>query len=158
MEENMKKFYLQLLVVLSVLVSGITTAYGHCEIPCGIYNDRMRIKMIMEHIDTIEKSMNQIIELEKADHSHANQLVRWVVNKDDHAQKIQDIVARYFMTQRISPGTEKYSEKLAALHKMLIYAMKCKQTTDSKNVEKLREQVKIFEALYFKPETSDKKE
>ena len=53
------------------------------------------------------------------------------------------------MTQRIKPDQKKYSEKLIALHKMLIAAMKCKQTTDLANVEALRAHLKEFEALYF---------
>ncbi|MDY6953871.1 MAG: superoxide dismutase [Ni], partial [Thermodesulfobacteriota bacterium] len=38
----------------------VSYASAHCEIPCGIYDDQMRIDMIAEHITTIEKSMKQI--------------------------------------------------------------------------------------------------
>jgi len=27
--------------------------YAHCEIPCGIYDDSLRIELIKEHIGTI---------------------------------------------------------------------------------------------------------
>ena len=37
-----------------------STIYGHCEIPCGIYDDSLRVAMIKEHINTVEKSMKQI--------------------------------------------------------------------------------------------------
>ena len=37
---------------------------AHCEIPCGIYDDAMRVKMIREDLDTIEKSMNEILKLQ----------------------------------------------------------------------------------------------
>jgi nickel superoxide dismutase len=53
------------------------------------------------------------------------------------------------MTQRIKPDQKKYSEKLTLLHKILLDAMKCKQTTDLANVEALRKHLKEFEALYF---------
>jgi nickel superoxide dismutase len=53
------------------------------------------------------------------------------------------------MTQRIKPDAKKYSEKLAVLHKMLIYAMKCKQSTDVVHVNTLRSLTKEFEILYF---------
>ena len=36
---------------------------SHCEIPCGIYDDAMRIRMMAEDIATIEKSMREIHEL-----------------------------------------------------------------------------------------------
>ena len=40
------------------------------------------------------------------------------------------------MTQRIKPGDKQYPEKLAALHQLMVAAMKCKQTADPANVEK----------------------
>ena len=126
-----------------------TLAAGHCEIPCGIYDDALRVKQIAEHVGTIEKSMKQIIDLSKENPINYNQLVRWVSNKEAHADEIQHIVTRYFMTQRIKPDAKQYAEKLAALHEMLIYAMKCKQTTDFENVNKLRSSLKAFEVLYF---------
>ena len=30
-------------------------AHSHCEIPCGIYHDHMRIELLNEHVATIEK-------------------------------------------------------------------------------------------------------
>ncbi|MFB0533245.1 MAG: superoxide dismutase [Ni], partial [Desulfatiglandales bacterium] len=69
--------------------------------------------------------------------------------KEEHATKIQHIVSQYFMTQRIKPDAKNYSEKLAVLHKMLVYAMKCKQTTDLTHIATLRSLLKEFETLYF---------
>jgi nickel superoxide dismutase len=121
---------------------------AHCEIPCGIYDDELRAKLITEHAGTIEKSMKQIMSLSK-DPANSNQLVRWVNNKETHATEIQHIVSQYFMTQRIKPGQEKYTEKLTVLHQMLLAAMKCKQTTDVSHVNNLRTLLKKFEVLYF---------
>ena len=146
----MKKvsFNLTVLLVSLFLYSGIV--YAHCEIPCGIYDDEMRIKMISEHIQTIEKSMNEIDKLENAGLSHhSNQLVRWIMNKEDHANQLQEIVTQYFMTQRIKFDTKDYDKKLNLLHHMLVYAMKCKQTTDLENVEALKKLVKEFSDSYF---------
>ncbi|EFK08543.1 nickel-containing superoxide dismutase [delta proteobacterium NaphS2] len=134
--------------ILLVLFSAGTAA-AHCEIPCGIYDDHMRIHMISEHITTIEKSMNQIVALQKETPINYNQLVRWIVNKEDHADQLQEIVSQYFMTQRIKTDRKNYAKELSLLHQMLVYAMKCKQTTDLTNTEKLRSLVKQFEDLYF---------
>ena len=139
----------QVLLVLSIVFFVVSYASAHCEIPCGIYDDQMRIKMIDEHITTIEKSMKQIIELAGQKPSNHNQISRWVINKEDHAKELQHIVTQYFMTQRIKFDTEKYSEKLALLHKLLVYAMKCKQTTDVSHIAKLRSVLKEFQGLYF---------
>ena len=146
----MKKILLQIIVGCFFIFILSIQAYAHCEIPCGIYDDEMRIKIINEHIVTVEKSMKQIIELEKEKHHNSNQLVRWIMNKEHHADEIQEIVTQYFMTQRIKLDTENYEKKLGLLHQMLIYSMKCKQTTDLTNITKLKSIVDDFEALYLK--------
>ena len=139
------------LLSLTALVCALAaSARAHCEIPCGIYTDSMRIDMILEDCQTIEKSMAQIKALSGG--SDGNQLVRWVTNKDEHASKIQAIVSQYFLTQRIKPGAEAYQLKLELLHGMLIEAMKCKQTTDPAHVAALRELTAAFKLAYFGPE------
>jgi len=124
-------------------------AAAHCEIPCGIYDDEMRVNMIAEHITTIEKSTKKIVELSGQKPINYNQLVRWVSNKEHHANELQHIVTQYFMTQRIKLDTKDYAKKLGVLHKMLIYAMKCKQTTDLSHISTLRSLLKEFQGLYF---------
>jgi nickel superoxide dismutase len=136
-----------LTLALGVFVAG--NAWAHCEIPCGIYDDHMRIHMIEEHITTIEKSMQQIVELSGQSPVNYNQVVRWVTNKERHADELQHIVSQYFMTQRIKPDQKDYEKKLTVLHKMLLAAMKCKQTTDLTHVNELRSLTKEFEGLYF---------
>ena len=145
----MKKLFLTILAALLPLSVAISTVSAHCEIPCGIYDDQLRTQLIAEHATTIEKSIKQILELSKASPTNYNQLVRWVSNKENHATEIQHIVSQYFMTQRLKPDQEKYSEKLILLHKMLIAAMQCKQTTDLSPVSALRTHLKEFELLYF---------
>ena len=145
----MKKLCLQILAAVFCFFMYANTVSAHCEIPCGIYDDPMRITMLSEHIATIEKSMNQIMEIEKEKGHNANQLIRWVTNKENHANELQEIVTQYFMTQRIKFDAKAYDKKIVLLHQMLVYAMKCKQTTDLENIRKLREALKNFETLYF---------
>ncbi|MGD8372821.1 MAG: superoxide dismutase [Ni] [Syntrophobacterales bacterium] len=145
----MKTKYLVLILTLSMVAFGAGEVSAHCEIPCGIYDDQLRADLIAEHATTIEKSMKKIVELGKQNPLNYNQLVRWVSNKEKHATEVQHIVTQYFMTQRIKPDAEKYSEKLTVLHRMLIAAMQCKQTTDLSNVNTLRSLLKEFEILYF---------
>ena len=139
--------------VLSLVLPGIlllvSLAAAHCEIPCGIYDDQMRIEMLREHITTIEKSMNQVILLEKDANRKANQLTRWVMNKEQHADELQEIVSQYFMTQRLTPDSKNYASKLQLLHEMLLAGMKSKQTTDLGQVKRLRGLVDMFEKAYF---------
>ncbi len=139
-----------IMIVLTAALAFDQTARAHCEIPCGIYDDRARVQLIAEHIGTIEKSIKQVLDLQQAEQVKYNQLVRWIVNKENHATEIQTIVSQYFMTQRIKPDTEQYARKIAVLHQMLITAMKCKQTTELKYVAELRELLQTFDQLYFK--------
>jgi len=141
---------------LLLTVIFISKIFSHCQIPCGIYDDPMRISMIKEHITTIEKSMNEITALSKEGDKNYNQIVRWVVNKEAHADELSEIVTFYFMTQRLKPVEQKnsneykeYLKKLTLLHEMLIYAMKAKQTTDLANIEKLRSLTEDFSKVYF---------
>lgn len=143
----MKKQLSVLFVLCSSLFLFAANVFAHCEIPCGIYDDEARMTLIEEHAATIEKSMTKIVELEKG--GNGNQLVRWVTNKEHHANELQHIVTQYFMTQRIKFDTPDYDKKLAALHKILVYAMKCKQTVDPANVEMLRKAAEEFHQLYF---------
>lgn len=145
--------------LLGAMVVFSSVASAHCQIPCGIYDDEMRFDMIAEDVTTIERSMNQIIELEKNPSRNLNQIVRWVNNKDEHADKLAEIVSYYFLAQRIKPTDETNEEayqacahKLALLHQILVHAMKAKQTTDLAHVEALRTLLDEFRKAYFGPE------
>jgi nickel superoxide dismutase len=120
------------------------TVWAHCQIPCGIYDDQMRIHMMEEHVTTIEKSMTMITAGQDQ-----NQTVRWVMNKEEHADQLTEIVTYYFLAQRIKPEMDHYEENLKTLHQLIIYSMKAKQTTDLKNVEKLKELIHAFEHTYI---------
>ena len=152
----MKKPVFSAVITAAVLLGFAHPAFSHCEVPCGIYGDEVRFYIIEEHINTIEKSMKMIVELSKEQNKNYNQLVRWINNKEQHANYIQDVVGQYFMTQRIKPADEedaqkykKYVEKITLLHKMLICSMKAKQTTDLVNAEELRILLTSFRTAYF---------
>jgi nickel superoxide dismutase len=148
-EGNMEKRCFQFMIMILCIFFATFKAFAHCEVPCGIYDDKARITMISEHITTIEKSMKEIVVLQDSKPIDYNQLVRWIANKDKHADELQHIVSQYFLTQRIKPDSEKYGEKLVLLHKMLVDSMKCKQTTDIAHVASLRNLLKEFQTLYF---------
>ena len=151
----MKKSFLFLsLFLISFAFS--KSMLAHCEVPCGIYNDELRVELIKEHIQTIEKAMNQITELQSAETVNYNQLVRWINTKEFHANLIQEIAEQYFLTQRVKfadPADEenykKYVTQLATLHQLIVYAMKAKQSTDLLQVENMRKSLIDFEEAYF---------
>jgi nickel superoxide dismutase len=147
---------LRILVATTVLTAVTGLAGAHCQIPCGIYDDELRVQLMEEHVTTIEKSMRQIVELGSAEAHNPNQLVRWVVNKEQHAQELQDIVTAYFMAQRIKvpdamegDAWTEYVTRLTLLHRIQVEAMKAKQTTDLAHVEALRGLIAKFRTAYF---------
>lgn len=151
----MKKIML-LSAAVVLLAAAARPALSHCEVPCGIYDDEMRIQMIREHITTIEKAMQQITALSAESPVNYNQLIRWTTNKEKHAEELQHIVQQYFMTQRIKPAHAEdgsldkgYVDKLTTLHMMMVHAMKAKQSTDLEQIGRLRELTDRFNKLYF---------
>ena len=151
MKQCMKYLFLAV-----ITASAGTYVFSHCEVPCGIYDDALRAKLIMEHISTIEKSMQQINTLAKEADKNYNQIVRWINNKEHHAGEIQHIASQYFITQRIKitdPADQakyqKYLKELSLLHEIIVYAMKCKQTTDEANTAALTKALKAFNLSYF---------
>ena len=146
------------IVFLSCIASIV---YSHCEIPCGIYDDPMRFDMMAENIKTIEKAMLQINQLEGDSGHNSNQIVRWIINKEHHADQLCEVVTQYFLKQRIKPVWDeqnaeyaKYTRQLVLLHKLMVYSMKCKQTTDLENVSRLRESLEQFKKTYLGKESS----
>ncbi len=141
--------------VVALVGLAASTAHSHCQIPCGIYDDDARLAAIAEHTGTVEKAMLKIQEIGAARKPDHNQLVRWTLNKEKHADEIAEIVTYYFMTQRIKPADPsdkaaqaKYVEKLTLLHKMLVAAMKAKQTTDTQHTKQLSKLLDEFAHAY----------
>jgi len=143
-------------ILVCLLAATASTVWAHCQVPCGIYNDPARLVLMEENVTTIEKSMKQIQELTTAKKANVNQAVRWVLNKEQHADELMDIVTYYFLTQRIKPADPsdkkayaKYLHELTLLHGMMVHAMKAKQTTDVEHCNALRKLIGEFRQSYL---------
>lgn len=141
----MKKY-----LVLLTLLLNIGLLYPHCQVPCGIYDDAVRIVTIKEDFTTISKAMVEIKTLSaKNDPQSLNQLNRWIVTKEEHATNIQKVVSDYFLTQRVKSKNKNYDRHLRFLHELLVSAMKCKQTVESKNIDNGLKSLDNFVDIYF---------
>ena len=141
-------------LIYTLLIPVVTIqsiALSHCQVPCGIYDDALRIVQIKEDFKTISKAMDQITQLyEKSDPLSHNQLNRWVMTKEQHARNIQIIVSEYFLTQRVKTDkSQKYIDQTTTLQQMLVATMKCKQTVNYSNVNHGVELVDKFVGYYF---------
>jgi nickel superoxide dismutase len=132
----------------SLLLLAATLASGHCQIPCGIYGDDTRFTLLLQNAATIRKSAASIDELAEKDPLNHNQIVRWVNNKEKHADEIIDICANYFLAQRIKDGQEAYDAKLKLIHGIIVAAMKTKQSLESENIDTLEANIKAFQVVY----------
>ena len=143
----MKKIFITILTI-SLLSNNLVLA--HCQIPCGIYNDALRIITMKENFQTIKKSMDQIEKLSSlSDPLSKNQTTRWINTKESHAQDIQVIISEYFLTQRIKESDKEYTKKLEHLHKLLVIAMKCKQTINISYTDQASFLIDDFSRIYF---------
>jgi nickel superoxide dismutase len=151
---TMKRRHLLFLALTVIAVGPVRQLAAHCEVPCGIYGDQRRFEELLEDQMTIAKAITSINDLaSKGDALSHNQLARWVVTKESHATNIQHIIAQYFMTQRIKPGTDDatqqaYVKKLTAAHAVMVAAMKSKQTVDAASATALRDAILDFYRAY----------
>jgi len=137
------------IVAVAVLAAVAGSAMAHCQVPCGIYDDPVRITLLEKHTTTIEKAMKSIVALSAEKKPNQNQIARWVSNKEKHAEELTEIVTYYFMAQRVKSSSPKYVEQLTSLHQILVQAMKAKQSTDLKHVEELRKLIAAFKKSYL---------
>jgi len=149
----MKKTF-SLLLLVGLLLAQVNLS-AHCQVPCGIYADDVVFGELTTDVATIEKAMNEVNTLSADLGKNPHQLVRWVNNKETHAQNIQDVMSAYFLAQRIKlewkdSEPERYTALVELAHKITVLAMKCKQTTDLANVEALKEALHDFQHAYAK--------
>lgn len=139
-----------ILLAASMLFALPSSVSAHCQIPCGIYDDDNVIQSMHTDWVTIEKACKTIEELSAKPGENAHQLTRWIMNKESHAQSIQEKVLNYFLAQRLKlpedeAGKELYLKKLALCHEIIVTAMNCKQSTDMENVKKLHDLLHSFD-------------
>ena len=155
----MKKWLLGLVLIGMILP---ITVFSHCQVPCGIYDDTRTLRELTEHVHTIEKAIKNINNKKISQH----QKIRWVLNKEEHATYIQDIMQAYFLAQRIKPlnikqlATKKptlrfnqdqktYLQLVSLSQKIIFYAMQTKQAPSEKQLKNLKQALLSFEQLYL---------
>jgi nickel superoxide dismutase len=148
--KQVKNVMLSIAFVLAGLVFLLPQlSYAHCQIPCGIYDDHHRVQSMLEDAETVEKSARLIGELSgKSDAQSQNQLIRWVMNKEKHAQNIISTISDYFLTQRVKTSQKDYNERLAKHHAVIVAAMKAKQNSDISYANKLKESIEALAPYY----------
>merc|ERR1712188_168280 len=135
---------------------------GHCQVPCGIFDDPATVAEVAQACATIRKAMVQINELAEAPSAqNFNQMTRWCNTKEEHASKIITLISEYCLCQRVkpvgapgSPFTEEgdFMDALKAHHAVMVAAMKTKQTVDVAACDALEHAVEDFSKMYLPAE------
>lgn len=142
--------------------SSMRTTDCHCQVPCGIFNDPIRVALVQEHAATIKKAMIQLNMLaekpapsgEQFTSQDFNQAARWVATKEQAATEIMTIVSEYMLAQRVKKASfaseAEYHKALALHHALLQSAMKTKQTVDLGAVAALEHAIADVAVMYTK--------
>jgi nickel superoxide dismutase len=145
----LKNNLLTTLAIFGLVFAFSNTAYAHCQIPCGIYADYARIKQMLEDSATIMKATKLIADLSaKVDAQSQNQMIRWVINKERHAQNVISTISDYFLAQRVKSSQKDYVERLKKHHAVIVAAMKAKQNADEKHALALRKSIEALAQYY----------
>jgi len=133
---------------------------GHCQVPCGIFDDPKLVVDMKEAVATIKKAMVQINELSAKsplDALSINQMTRWVNTKEEHCSKLITLISEYCLCQRVKPvgdpktpfkSEDEYVEALKSHHAVMAKAVKCKQTVDPANADALLAAVEETSKMY----------
>ena len=73
---------------------------GHCQVPCGIFDDPATCASLRQDAATVRKAMQQAAELHKeasASLLAMNQMTRWIATKEEHCKKIIATVSEYML-------------------------------------------------------------
>lgn len=147
----------RIVTAIIFLLTFSTQSFAHCQIPCGIYDDATKLKELLLDVTTIEKSIEKINSLSAEKKSDYNQLVRWVNNKEDHANNIIDNMANYYLAQRVkikeksdSKNYSIYQNHLEGIHSVIKWAMKAKQSSELEVAKNLRKSLEDYGKFYEK--------
>eukprot|EP00585_Thalassiosira_rotula_P012890 CAMPEP_0196129908 /NCGR_PEP_ID=MMETSP0910-20130528/462_1 /TAXON_ID=49265 /ORGANISM="Thalassiosira rotula, Strain GSO102" /LENGTH=283 /DNA_ID=CAMNT_0041389109 /DNA_START=84 /DNA_END=935 /DNA_ORIENTATION=- len=130
---------------------------GHCQVPCGIFDDPAIVAEIKQAAETIRKAMVQSVELTATEGGHTaqtlNQMMRWVMTKEEHCCKIITAVSEYCLCQRVKKevfaSDKDYTEALIAHHAVMQCAMKAKQSADASAADALDSAIAQFAKMYL---------
>eukprot|EP00211_Chloroparvula_japonica_P008894 CAMPEP_0119138888 /NCGR_PEP_ID=MMETSP1310-20130426/26520_1 /TAXON_ID=464262 /ORGANISM="Genus nov. species nov., Strain RCC2339" /LENGTH=146 /DNA_ID=CAMNT_0007130125 /DNA_START=46 /DNA_END=483 /DNA_ORIENTATION=+ len=142
---------MNVLKLAMVVLAGAVVAYGHCGVPCGIFDDPERVAILSEHATTIAKAQREYKRLSVSDSvQDTHRAIRWVMTQEDHADKIIDLMGSYFLAQRVKPGDdhEAYLRTLEIHHQVILTALAAKQSVEESKVDALNEAIAMLSHLY----------
>jgi len=134
--------------VFGRLLKPTTTAYAHCDIPCGIY-DPTPAKIAADTVAKMVEKINALPLTGNPDVATRNSLIRMVTVKEQHAEickkELQVLWSDYFKPEHV----EKYPKLHDMFWKALKLASKNKQNVDAQAATDLQAAVKEISDTFW---------
>ena len=139
----------------TVIAISIAVINAHCQLPCGLYNDDIQFAKISQDAETISRACVLILQTQ-TDPNSLNQAIRAINTKDAVADDLIDVVANYFLAQRIVPvepdgdnqAYERYVRQLVLTNKIIRAAALCKQSSEPEKAEELKQLIQQFQHAF----------
>ena len=137
-----------------------STAYAHCDVPCGIY-DPKAAQIAAQTVEVMVNKLNGLplpTSLNKDDLlNYSNSTARMIITKEEHAQKCKEELL-ILWTDFFK---EEHLEMFPNLHETFWQAAKLcsinKQTVDMKSAKKLEGTVNEIAKIFNKVKAASKK-
>ena len=130
------------------LLKPTTTAYAHCDIPCGIY-DPTPAKIAADTVAKMVEKINALPLSGNPDLPTRNSLIRMVTVKEQHAEickkELQVLWSDYFKPEHL----EKFPKLHDSFWKALKLASKNKQNIDAAAAADLQAAVKEISDMFY---------
>ena len=138
----------QIIKTIDALV-GIEEAKAHCDIPCGIYDPIVAQIAAL----TVVRMIDLMTELESssgdAKANYHNSMTRYIVIKEEHAEKVKHEVRVIFGDYIKAPQIEKFPELPGLVHQIFQLGSKARQTADRENAVQLVESLNRFAEIFW---------
>lgn len=141
-------YRLSLFLGVLAVVCPMSTLMGHCQMPCGIYHDDIVYDQIDQYIETMVKAVSKIKDSKFTTPFEHNELIRWVMTKDNMSNQTAELIMTYFLQQKIKPGEKDTPKQLESAHKLLFRIVIIKQTVDFKAVSDFAEEWEKFKLMF----------
>ncbi len=128
---------------------GFHEAAAHCDIPCKIYDPitaQLAALTVVRMMDLIKETADAHPNLGTADHA---QLIRLVVEKENHAKAVKDEVRVIWGDYFKAPQFEQVSGVHEMVHGIMMQASRCKQGIAREDGEELVRMVNRFAAAFW---------
>lgn len=129
---------------------GFEQAAAHCDVPCGIYDPIVAQLSALTVVRMIDLMAAKEAEGGERGPAYYNSMSRYVLVKEEHAEKAKAEVRVIWGDFFKAPQFEQFPEAHGVVHKIMLLGSKARQTTDREAAAQLVEAVNEFAEMFWK--------